>query len=43
MGFDLDWIDWNLLDDDVRLGLSDYYSEGPTLRASFTLMPEQVD
>ncbi len=43
MGFDLDWIDWNALDDDVRLGLSDYYADGVKIRASFTLMPEQTD
>jgi hypothetical protein len=43
MGFDLDWIDWNVLDDDVRLGLSDYYAEGAKVRASFTLMPEDIE
>ena len=43
MGFDLDWIDWNVLDEDVRLGLSDYYADGTKLRASFTLIPEDID
>ncbi|MGX0976114.1 hypothetical protein ACSSVY_001828 [Roseovarius sp. MBR-51] len=41
-GFDLDWIDWTVLDPDVRQGLEDYYATGPKLRASFTLTPEQT-
>lgn len=41
-GFDLDWIDWSLLDPEVRLGLDDYYAKGAVLRASFTLTPEQT-
>lgn len=43
MGFDLDWIDWTALDEDVRLGLDDYYAQGDKIRASFTLTPEQID
>ncbi|EAQ25403.1 class I SAM-dependent methyltransferase [Roseovarius sp. 217] len=41
-GFDLDWIDWTVLDPDVRQGLEDYYATGPKRRASFTLTPEQT-
>ncbi|WP_417726372.1 class I SAM-dependent methyltransferase [Roseovarius sp.] len=41
-GFDLDWIDWAVLDPEVRQGLDDYYAPGPKLRASFTLTPEQT-
>ncbi len=39
-GFDLDWIDWSVLDPEVRIGLEDYYVTGLGMRASFTLTPE---
>jgi hypothetical protein len=38
-GFELDWIDWTMLEAQARLGLSDYFQSGAKCRASFTLVP----
>ena len=38
-GFELDWIDWSMIEEEARLGLSDYFQSGPKCRASFVLTP----
>ena len=39
IGYDLDWLDWNNLSDDARMGLSDYYQQGRRCRGSYVLTP----
>lgn len=42
-GFDVDWLDWQRIPEDSRMGLSDYYQSGTKRRFSLVLIPSDDD
>lgn len=42
-GFEVDWLDWQQIPEDSRMGLSDYYQSGAKRRFSLVLMPSEDD
>lgn len=39
VGFEIDWLDWTTIPEDSRMGLKDYFQDGPVRRCSAILMP----